>query len=239
MNFKKNITKLLALSMAFAFFVAADKKADFESDKATSEEQTEKFMKDVGSKLCWKCCGKKINNGKEFINMKTTLTYSRDSASEPGKEITETRTYGDKERPSEYLKPFPRNKPLQVSVKFFPEMQNKQMYGCEFGGIAVKDLLIYVEIRMEKPRSVAVEYAGGISEDRVKVERDLQGWVTYSLHIKNNLEGPNPEARFTITPSQENASMKMNITYRAASKYVNRESDITETVLFKKMINHL
>ena len=230
MKIKKYMTKLLMLAiMIFSFSAIAYSQVvtgNNDEEFTKSGKQLKNLTSD-NDHTFGVCKLKNINDGEGFIKMKTKLCYTYKVLRKSDKTETVCRTYGEKEKPSTTLKPFPRDKELLVQVQFYPEMYNKKMYNCKFGSVRLNELLIPVEINMKKQPGtrISVVYEGGIEEEKVKTTKyaNNDNFIFFIQNKPNN----SPEAIFTVKPGDKTETMKINIKYRTDKNKIVYEEEET------------
>lgn len=241
MNKTKNTVRVLSAAMMFIAIVmnmSVFSYAETESVKAVKEAINEKTASPNPSSLM-----DSIKEWGEFINIKTEIIYS---VSGEDDDRTTTIIYGtETDVPKYHIREFPTKKELHVFIKMTPYykknppkhigqwimdwVKGKDRYAY------LKDLLIPVQISINKGKKISAKHDGGISRHFVDVSpEEVNGRVVFNLNIRND-QNTILELRFIPLSQKNNKSeARLEIGYGDNNNnFVDKVvSDVDQTIIF-------
>lgn len=169
----------------------------------------------------------------KFINIKTEIVYSVEGddddrtttiiyGSETDVHKYHPRTFSTKKELHVYIKMTPYNKkdlPKNLGVKAMEVISGKDNYSD------LKDLLIPVQVSIDKSKNISIEHVGGLPEKFVDVSEDVNGRVVYKFNIRN-AQDTSLELCF-ISLSQKNNKSKV----RLVIEYGNDNNNFVDKVV--------
>lgn len=168
---------------------------------------------------------------KEFINVQTKVHYNIDG-DEDIDGNPRTITY-EPEKPFNIK--FPANKDLFVQIDMTPALMGisgHEIYNEEVEGIKLKDILIPVEISIDKSKKITILRTAGVQG--IKRQDDLDGSVKFSFYIKNSPElHQSIKLRFLPKMDKNNPNAVLHFSFQKANnQFVDRQSNFDQTIIF-------
>lgn len=173
--------------------------------------------------------GYQLSNGdvSEYINVKTSFVFSQYEGMPASTVI-----YGASTNEEKYFVPtFNVGDNVTLHIEMNTSLLNKAKKASSRQ--KSEDVLIPVEITIDKTENIEVTYDGGIKKEAMRIENDLEGIARFSFFIKNNPE-LHPKLKLAFTPAQVGKA-EINVTYGFPEyKIVDSTCDVCQTIKFVK-----